>query len=576
MTAVRRSLIYLKPYLILSLGAFIAMLMVTGANLVAPQLIRQLIDNGISVESWSGILWATLGLLAVAAVRGVFSFLNSFLSEKASQNIAFDLRNQIYEKLHALSFSYHDKNRTGQLMTRATSDVEAVRTFFAEGLLQFVAAILTFLGSGLILLLTEWRLALAALATIPPIIFIFYKLFSQLGPRFGRVQQKLGELNGVLQENIAGVRVVKAFTAESFEMARYNGRNTELYQENVDIFRFFSLGFPTVFFLSNLGTLIVIWYGGLLVIGDQLSLGTLIAFNSYLSFLLMPIFQMGFISQQLSRAEASSKRLFDVLDAHSEIIEKPGADVLDEYIAGQVTFEQVHFRYPGSEEDVLRGISFEIEAGQTVAIIGPTGSGKSSLINLIPRFYEVTGGRVCVDGVDVRAVTLDSLRRRVGVVLQDVNLIPGTVRDNITYGKPEATERELTRAVRAAQAHEFITQLAEGYETVLGERGAGLSGGQRQRIAIARALLVNPCILIMDDSTSAVDAETEQKIQRALDVLLKDRTAFIIAQRISTVRKADLILVMDQGQIVGQGTHETLLEESPLYAEIVYSQLVQD
>jgi ATP-binding cassette subfamily B protein len=519
---------------------------------------------------------ATAGLLVIAVARGLFSFLSSYWSEKSSQGIAYDLRNQIYRKLQTLSFSYHDRNQTGQLMTRATSDVEAVRTFFAQGLLQLIAAILTFLGSAVILFATDWRLALAALSTIPIIIVIFAKLFTQLGPRFGQVQQRLGALNTVLQENISGVRVVKAFTAEPYELSLYREKNEALYQENLTILRLFSVGFPTVFLMANLGTLIVIWFGGNLVISGELSLGTLIAFNSYLAFLLMPIFQMGFISQQLSRAAVSSKRLFEIIDATNEIEERPEAQPLGDAIQGRVTFENVHFKYVGTEEEVLSGISFDVIPGQTVAIVGATGSGKSSIINLVPRFYEVTAGAVCLDGIDVRNATLDSLRRRVGVVLQDVNLIRGTIRDNIAFGKPEATDQEIMRVARVAQAHNFIRQLPDAYETVIGEKGTGLSGGQRQRIAIARTLLVDPCVLIFDDSTSAVDAETEHRIQRAMEVLLRDRTAFVIAQRISTLRSANLILVLENGRVAGRGTHEELIETNPLYAEIFYSQLVDD
>jgi ATP-binding cassette subfamily B protein len=573
---ITRSLTYLRPYWPLATGAFVAMLLVTAANLAIPQMIRLLIDDGIIANSWTGIFLATAGLLVIAVARGLFSFLSSYWSEKSSQGIAYDLRNQIYRKLQTLSFSYHDRNQTGQLMTRATSDVEAVRTFFAQGLLQLIAAILTFLGSAVILFATDWRLALAALSTIPIIIVIFAKLFTQLGPRFGQVQQRLGALNTVLQENISGVRVVKAFTAEPYELSLYREKNEALYQENLTILRLFSVGFPTVFLMANLGTLIVIWFGGNLVISGELSLGTLIAFNSYLAFLLMPIFQMGFISQQLSRAAASSKRLFEIIDAMNEIEERPDAQPLGDAIQGRVTFENVHFKYVGTEEEVLSGISFDVIPGQTVAIVGATGSGKSSIINLVPRFYEVTAGAVCLDGIDVRNATLDSLRRRVGVVLQDVNLIRGTIRDNIAFGKPEATDQEIMRVARVAQAHNFIMQLPDAYETVIGEKGTGLSGGQRQRIAIARTLLVDPCVLIFDDSTSAVDAETEHRIQRAMEVLLRDRTAFVIAQRISTLRSANLILVLENGRVAGRGTHEELIETNPLYAEIFYSQLVDD
>ncbi|MEM7345332.1 MAG: ABC transporter ATP-binding protein [Chloroflexota bacterium] len=552
------------------------MLIVTAANLAVPQMIRQLIDNGISVNSWNGIVWATLGLVGIAAVRGIFNFLNTYLSEKASQGIAYDLRNQVYRKLERLSFSYHDQNQTGQLMTRVTSDVEGVRGFFAQGLLQLLSALLTFIGSIVILFVTDWRLALAALIPIPIILFIFFRLFSTMGPLFGRVQQMLGRLNTVLQENIAGVRVVKAFAAEQQELDRYEEQNEALYQENISVIRFFSLGFPTVFLLANVATLIVIWYGGNLVISEELSLGTLIAFNSYLSFLLFPIFQMGFVSQQLSRATSLSKRLFEIIDAPNDIEEKPNAHVFGDKVEGNIKFDNVDFQYIGAEEATLKEISLDVKHGQTVAILGPTGSGKSSLINLIPRFYDVSGGSVSINGIDVRDATITSLRQRVGVVLQAVNLIQGTIRNNIAYGRPDASDREIQRVARAAQAHEFIKDLPDGYETVIGEHGAGLSGGQRQRVAIARALLIDPCILIFDDSTSALDAGTEHKIQRAFSVLLKERTAFVIAQRISTVRNADIIVVLDKGRIVARGTHTELLETSELYADIVHSQLEDD
>ncbi|MGH2541865.1 MAG: ABC transporter ATP-binding protein, partial [Ardenticatenaceae bacterium] len=377
---------------------------------------------------------------------------------------------------------------------------------------------------------------------------------------------------------------VKAFAAEPHERARYGTANQELYQEFIEVVRLFSVGFPLVFLFANIGTLVVIWYGGNRVISNQLSLGTIIAFNTYLAFLLMPIFQLGFISQLLSRASASSERLFEVLDAESEVQDRPGAVPLGP-IEGSVSFENVHFRYAGMEEEVLQGISFEARPGQTVAILGATGSGKSTIINLIPRFYDPTEGRVLVDGHDIRDVTLSSLRSQIGIVLQDTTLIGGTIRDNIAFGSPDATGEEIRQAARAAQAHDFILAQPDGYDTIVGERGVGLSGGQKQRVAIARALLVDPRILIFDDSTSAVDAETEYKIQRALDTLLRPEaegaklarhTAFVIAQRISTVRDADLILVLERGEIVDRGTHDELMETSALYAEILASQLVDD
>jgi ATP-binding cassette subfamily B multidrug efflux pump len=570
-----RSLRYVRPYLLLAIGALLSLLLVTGANLYSPQLIRQLIDGGITGRNWNVIIFTTAALLGVAVVRGLFTFAQSYWSEQLSQNFAYDFRNDIYGKLQNLSFSYHDSHQTGQLMTRVTSDVEAVRLFYAQGLLNFVSALVTFFGSAAILFSTDWRLALAALSTIPVVGIVFGILFSRLFPMFGRAQAKLGALNTVLQENLAGVRVVKAFAAESHELERYRKQNNELYLEFLNVVRSFSWGFPFVFFFANLGSLIVIWYGGNLVISQELSLGTLIAFNTYLSFLLFPIFQLGFISQLLGRAGASAVRLYEIIDAESDVLDKANAKPLSN-IQGRVEFKEVHFRYLGSDTEVLKGVSFVVESGQTVAILGSTGSGKSTIINLIPRFYNATAGQVLVDGYDVKDVTLESLRSHIGIVLQDVNLVHGTIRDNIKFGAPNATDADVERAARTAQAHEFILAQPNGYDTMVGERGVGLSGGQKQRVAIARALLVNPRILIFDDSTSAVDAETEYLIQQALQTLMTGRTSFVIAQRISTVRNADLILVLDAGQVVAQGKHADLMEDSPIYAEILASQFADE
>lgn len=571
-----RGLTYLRPYWRLAVGAFLSMLLVTATNLYTPQLIQQLIDNGIEPQNLNAILLATGGLLIVALVRGLFSFTNTYWSEQASQGVAYDLRNEIFRRLETLSFSYHDTHQTGQLMTRATSDVEGVRSFFATGILQLLSAAITFLGSIIILFVTNWRLALASLITIPIIIAIFLWLFSRMGPLFGVVQRNLGQLNNILQENITGVRVVKAFAAEGYELGRYRQQNETLYDANVGTVKLFSLGFPAVFLLSNIGTLIVIWFGGNLVIDTALELGQLVAFNSYLSYLLQPIFQLGFLSQQVARASASGARLFEVIDTQNEI-ESPVAPVaLSAETRGHVTFENVSFHYTGSDKAVLQNISFEALPGQTVALLGATGSGKSTIVNLIPRFYDATEGSVRIDGIDVRDVELNQLRQRVGVVLQSVSLLNGTIRDNIAFARAGATEAEIVNAAKLAQAHDFIVAQPNGYDTIVGERGAGLSGGQRQRIAIARILLEHPRVLIFDDSMSAVDAETEQKLQTALDPYLTDHTAIIIAQRISTVRNADLILVIEEGRIVARGQHEHLMHDSPIYADIVHSQLADD
>jgi ATP-binding cassette subfamily B protein len=557
------------------LGALLSLLLVTVANLVNPQLLRLVVDQGITARNLPAILYASLALLGVAILRGLFTFTQGYLSEKASQGAAYDMRNQIFSQIEHLSFSYHDKVQTGQLMTRVTNDVDQIRNFTGNSLLQLLNAIVLLLGSAIILFLTNWQLALVALSIVPVILVIFFFFFRTVAPLFRVVQQKLGELNTVLQENLAGVRVVKAFGREPYELERYNTANNALLKQNLAVVRGTTLTFPLIFLVSNLGTLAVIWFGGNQVIDRTLSVGELVAFNSYLGFLLTPIFILGNTATLLSQAGASARRVFEVLDTPVEIKDKPGALVLP-LLQGRVTFDNVSFRYAGSETASLEHLSFEAAPGQTIAILGRTGSGKSSVINLIPRFYDVSEGQVLVDGHDVRDVTLASLRSQIGIVLQEATLFSGTIRENIAYGQPEATETQIETVARAAQAHDFITHLPLGYDTVVGERGVGLSGGQKQRIAIARALLLDPPLLILDDSTSAVDAETEYQLQQALARLKERCTTFIIAQRLSTVRNADWILFLERGRLVAQGTHQQLIVNNSLYCEVCEDELIRD
>jgi len=570
-----RALRYLWKYWGTTLGAFLSLLIVTATNLFSPQLLRLVIDQGIRAQNFNVILLTSLGLLGVAIVRDSFTFTQGYWSERASQGAAYDMRNAIFTRLEHLSFSYHDKAQTGQLMTRVTNDVETVRTFTGNGILQLLNAVVMLIGSATILLITNWKLALVALLIIPAILGIFLFFLTKIGPRFRIVQQKLGNLNTVLQENLAGVRVVKAFVREPYEQERYRNANNSLLQENLVVVRGTSLTFPLIFFISNLGTLAIIWLGGEQVIGGSLSIGELVAFTSYLSFLLLPVFILGSTITSLSQSAASAHRVFEIIDAPIEVEDKPDAVILPP-ARGSVIFENVSFRYAGSETLSLTDVSFVAEPGQTVAILGRTGSGKSTIINLIPRFYDVTSGSISLDGYDVRDVTLESLRSQIGIVLQESTLFSGTIRENIAYGRSNASEEEVEEAAKAAQAHDFIIGFPEGYTTIVGERGVGLSGGQRQRIAIARALLLNPPLLILDDSTSAVDAETEYQIQQALQRLLANRTTFIIAQRISTVRNAGKILLIDGGHLVAQGMHEALQQTSCLYCELLESQLMND
>jgi ATP-binding cassette, subfamily B, multidrug efflux pump len=577
LAAVRRALLYLRSYRAEASAAFVALLLASAASLTAPQLIRIAIDGGVAPRRLNVILLAVGGLVVAAMLRGLFTFLQGYLAERASQGVAFDLRNDLFAKIERLGFAYYDRIETGQLVTRLTSDVEQIRTFAGSGAVQLAAAVVMLFGTTTLLVLIDPQLALLALSIVPVIFVILLRFVRRIGPLFRQVQQTLGRLNSVLQEDLAGIRVIRTFVREDHEVARYRSVNDELLEKNLKTVRTFSNNFPFVFLLANVGTLIIVLFGGLQVMGGRLTIGELVAFNTYLGFLLFPIFTIGFLAAGISRAGASSLRIFEVLDAPLEIEDATDAVPLPP-IRCRVEFDDVHFRYPGDEREILSGVSFSAEPGQTVAILGTTGSGKSTLVNLIPRFYDVTAGSVRLDGYDVREVTLASLRSQIGVVMQSSLLFSGPVRDNIAYGKPDATQEEIEEAARAAQADEFIRDLPEGYDTVVGERGLGLSGGQRQRVAIARALLIDPRLLILDDSTSAVDAETEAAIQESLDRLMREsfRTVFVIAQRISTVRDADLILVLDNGEVAAMGTHEELLSTSELYNEILGSQVLAE
>ena len=603
-----RALRYVSRYRGIALVAYASLLISVGAQLLVPQLLQNLIDaitNGVTARrigqvpaafreaalnlmGWtpeqlaryqtgaeSALISGGLLIVAFAVARGLFAFSQSYLSEKLSQSLAFDFRNEIYAKVQRLSFSYHDRNQTGQLMIRATDDVEKVRLFIGQGLLLALQA-LVLLGTTLVILfLTNASLTLAILPVLPValLMFVIFGFITQ--PMFLRVQVKLSRLNTILQENLAGIKVVKAFVREPQEEARFERAAEDLMRQQIQVAQAFSFLFPVVFLIANLGQAAMLYFGGQQIIGGSLTFGEWQKFSLYLAFVFFPLGQLGFIISQMSQAGASAQRVFEILDAQSEVADKPDAIPLPP-IRGRVEFEHVTFRYFGGSEPVLRDVSFVAEPGQTVALLGATGSGKSTIINLIPRFYDVSEGRVLIDGYDVRDVRLDSLRSQIGIVLQDTALFSGTIRDNIAFGRPAASMEEIVAAAKAAAAHDFIIGFPQGYDTPVGERGVTLSGGQKQRIAIARALLLDPRILILDDSTSSVDALTEYQIQQALTRLMRGRTSFVIAQRISTVRNADLILVLDRGRIVAQGKHEELLENSAIYAEVYHSQLVED
>ncbi|MGZ9235985.1 MAG: ABC transporter ATP-binding protein [Anaerolineales bacterium] len=521
------------------------------------------------------LIIALVSIVFFAALRGLFAFLQAYWAEKNSQSVAYDLRNDLYAKIQNLSFSYHDKNQTGQLMIRATDDVEKVRLFIGQGLLQLVGALILLIGTVIILFTSNVALAWTAMPILPIAIVTFVIFASLAQPMFSKVQQKLSYLNTVLQENLAGIKVIKSFTREKEQQAKFNHAADETMDQQIAVSRLFTFMFPFIFLVANLGQAAILYLGGKQIIVGTLSLGAWQEFSIYLMYLFFPIMMFGMIVTQMGQASASAERVFEILDAKSDIVDKPGAARLPE-VKGDVRFEDVTFRYFSGGEPVLDSVSFEAKPGETIALLGATGSGKTTIINLLPRFYDPSEGKITIDGYDLRDVTLDSLRSQIGIVLQETTLFSGSIRENIAFGKPDATLEEIQNAARAAAAHEFIMSFPEGYDTHVGERGQTLSGGQKQRVAIARALLLNPRILILDDSTSSVDLNTEAQIQSALDTLMNGRTSFVIAQRIGTVMNADKIIVLDKGQVVAQGRHADLMEDSAIYAEIYNSQLLQE
>ena len=576
-----RAIRYLGRYSRLALAAVVALFIATAAQLAVPQLVQEIIDtivtNAVTVEldlagAQRALIYAMLIIVLFAVARGVFAFAQTYLSEVLSQNIAFELRNDLFAKIQRLSFSYHDKNQTGQLMIRATDDVERLRIFIGQALLMALQAFLLLFGTLALLFVTNLRLTLVVLPILPLAIVIFMIFGRVAQPLFREVQERLSAVNTILQENLAGIKVVKAFAAEPREQVRFGHSIESLLGQRMKISRTLSFLFPFVFLIANLGQAAVIYFGGREIIGGALTLGEWQKFQLYLIYLFIPMGQLGFIIALTAQASASAQRVFEILDATNEVENRPGAIELEE-VRGRVEFDNLSFRYFASGEPVLQNVSFTAEPGQVVALLGATGSGKTTVINLIPRFYDASQGAVRIDGHDIRDVTIESLRKKIGIVLQETTLFSGTIRDNIAFGRPDATEAEIVGAAKAAASHDFITSMPQAYDTPVGERGSTLSGGQKQRVAIARALLLDPQILILDDSTSSVDVQTEYQIQQALDQLMAGRTSFVIAQRISTVLNADQILVLDQGEIVARGIHEELMASSPIYAEIYHSQL---
>jgi ATP-binding cassette subfamily B multidrug efflux pump len=573
MKSLRRMIHFVKPYWKASILALLLLLGMVIADLLIPRLTQQVINVGIAQKDMRMIGTTSLLMLGAAALSALFAVANTVLSVRVAQNVGADLRSALVRKVQTFSFGNLDRIQTGQLLVRATSDVNMVQTILMMSLRILTRAPLWVVGSMFMLVATSRQLSLLMLALLPVIVGFIWFFGTRARPLFTKVQQKLDKLNQVLQENLAGVRVVKAFVRVEHENARFDQVNRDLTVENVKVMQLLAVLIPMMFLLVNLGVAGVVWFGGRSVILGDFTVGGVVASVNYMTYSLFPLMMLGSMIGPLSAADASAARIWEVLDSTAEVQNRPQARALPG-IAGRVAFEDVCFSYNHScNEPVLEGVNLTAEPGQTVAILGATGSGKSSLIHLIPRFYDVERGRVMLDGVDVRDMPLDALRSQIGIALQEAVLFSGTVRDNIRYGRPQATDEEVIAAAQAAQAHDFIVAFPEGYDTVLGQRGVNLSGGQKQRIAIARALLVRPKVLILDDSTSSVDVETEAKIEAALEELLAGCTTFVVAQRISTVLNADKIVVLERGKVAAVGTHAELMSSSPIYQEIYESQL---
>lgn len=573
-----RCLSYLRPYWPFVVASYLLLLLNNGITLEIPLVIRSIVDRGIRGGQYETILRGTLILMGLALARGLFTYLSGRWTETASQNVAYDLRNAIHDKLQSLSFSYHDQAETGQLLTRAISDVDRVRFLTGRAIVRLVEVFVLVVGIGVSMMLMHLQLALLTLTVVPLLVYNAFSFGARFRPLSRDIQQQVSALTTHLEQNLRGARIVKAFAQEKAEIARFDEENATLLALNLSAARMQALNLPLMRLIASAGTVIILLYGGQLVVQRRLTIGELVAFTTYVGQLLVPIRRLGMIVPAIAHATASGERVFEILDAEAEVKELPDAQPLGP-VQGQVRFEHVHFAYFGRHK-VLSDIDFEVQPGEVVALLGATGSGKSSIINLIPRFYDPTAGRVLIDGQDIRRVTLSSLREQIGIVLQDTVLFAASVRENIAFGCPNASEDEIVAAAQAASAHEFIMELPQQYDTLVGERGVTLSGGQKQRLAIARALLKNPRILILDDATSSVDTETEALIQAALSRLMEGRTTFIIAQRLSTIRRADHILVLDRGRIVAHGrrtaehtAHDELLRSSGLYAEIYYRQL---
>jgi ATP-binding cassette subfamily B multidrug efflux pump len=567
----RRLAGYLRPYSVQVGLAYGAMLAVTALNLIVPQVVKSAIDNGLASGRATALLGAAGLILGIAAVRGLMAFTQRYFGEWLSNRVGYDLRNHFYQSVQSLPFAFHDKARIGDLMSRATGDISETERFTGVGLMDLLATILLLVGVVIAMILEDAWLALWVLIPLAVLVVAAIRFGTTMRPMFKKIQDQMGVLSSTMQESLTGIGVVKAFAREPHEFEKFDRENNKWFDMRYKAIHMWADYWPFFTFVLAVCILILLWFGGPQAINGEITVGSLFALISYVLMLNAPVLHMGFVVNLAATAGASASRIFEIIDTPNEIEEPADAiELVDP--RGQVRFDHVSFTY-SQGRSILHDVNFVAEPGQVVALIGPTGSGKSTITNLIPRFYDPTEGQVLIDGIDIRRIKLKSLRSHIGIVLQEPFLFNGTIAENIAYGRPDAPMDQIIAAATAARAHEFVQSFPEGYSTKVGERGVTLSGGQKQRLAIARALLYDPRILILDDSTSSVDTETEHIIQQALAVLMQGRTTFVIAQRLLTLKNADQILVLDQGRIIERGTHDQLLALGGHYRKIYDLQL---
>ncbi|MCD7873864.1 MAG: lipid A export permease/ATP-binding protein MsbA [Acidaminococcaceae bacterium] len=566
MTLYLRILGYIKPYMHRLLFAMFCTIMAAAGNLYIPWIIKDMIDQVLADKNGALLNWIAASIIAIFIVRGLFWYGQNYLMSYVGQRVIIDIRAAVFKKLQRLSVSFYDKNKTGTIMSYVINDVNALQSAMVENTIEMITEGFVLIGSVVAMIYLDWRLTLFAVCTFPPVLWFMEFFGKKIRKTGGRIQECTADITSVLQESVASVRVIKSFVMEDYEVDRFDVENKANFQANMKNAQLMATLTPVVELVAAIGVTMIIWYGGNNVINGTITAGSLVAFLTYAVNISNPIKRLTRVIGNIQKALAAAQRVFMIIDMPEEIVEANDARLLPQ-VQGKVEFQNVTFAY-NEKGDVIKDLSFTVAPGEVIAIVGPSGAGKSTIANLLPRFYDVNKGDIKIDGYSVREVTLNSLREQVGIVPQETMLFNGSVYDNILYGRLDATREEIETAAKAANAHDFIMQLSDGYETKLGDRGVNLSGGQRQRIAIARAILKNPRILILDEATSALDTESERIVQEALDRLMVGRTSFVIAHRLSTIKNADKILVLKKGCLVEAGTHDELIALDGLYAHL--------